>query len=382
LAVFPLNWINPRLGNRSTLVVAILLIALGQLAKVVCYNPTHPYLLVIPTILLSCGMLFFFTLGASMVGDICDEDELATGYRAEGSYYSVFWWFIKMGTALASVISGALIVLTMFDETQVTKVDKLQGDIRDMRAKVEVLRAHESQGVSGAAAVSAASALLAEASADSTEQLAQLKNEAARIAGSAAQVVGPVERARREAIAQSTSALRAVVGELEQSRLRLTAVGSGTDAVQLAAVVEQIQQLTLRAKLERAKVNAADVRAHFEAKAADAPKSREHYEALARRTAAVGAALASMSTTRSLDSMDAQLAAVQARLVPLTRQQPYTLLMMRAIEIGLPLIACFFALFFVLRYGLTAARSREIKDLLARRHAEQDAGADPARGLA
>jgi len=287
-----------------------------------------------------------------------------------------------MGTALASVISGALIVLTMFDETQVTKVDKLQGDIRDMRAKVEVLRAHESQGVSGAAAVSAASALLAEASADSTEQLAQLKNEAARIAGSAAQVVGPVERARREAIAQSTSALRAVVGELEQSRLRLTAVGSGTDAVQLAAVVEQIQQLTLRAKLERAKVNAADVRAHFEAKAADAPKSREHYEALARRTAAVGAALASMSTTRSLDSMDAQLAAVQARLVPLTRQQPYTLLMMRAIEIGLPLIACFFALFFVLRYGLTAARSREIKDLLARRHAEQDAGADPARGLA
>jgi len=30
-------------------------------------------------------MLFFFTLGSSMVENICDEDELNTGYRAEGS---------------------------------------------------------------------------------------------------------------------------------------------------------------------------------------------------------------------------------------------------------------------------------------------------------
>src|SRR4029077_11103627 len=109
-----------------------------------CYNPAHPYLIVIPTLLLSCGMLFFFTLGSSMVGDVCDEDELNSGYRAEGSFYSVFWWFIKMGSALASLISGALIVLTMFDETQVTKVDKLQGDVRDMRATLEASRTHAS----------------------------------------------------------------------------------------------------------------------------------------------------------------------------------------------------------------------------------------------
>ena len=127
LAVFPLNWISPRLGKRNTLVVAILLIALAQLSKIVCYDPLHPYLIAIPTVALSCGMLFFFTLGSSMVGDICDEDELNTGYRSEGSFYAVFWWFIKMGTALASLISGTLIVLTMFDESQVTKVDKLQG---------------------------------------------------------------------------------------------------------------------------------------------------------------------------------------------------------------------------------------------------------------
>ena len=93
---------------------------LAQLSKIVCYNPNYPYLIIIPTVLLSAGMLFFFTLGSSMVGDICDEDELKTGYRAEGSYYSIFWWFIKMGTAFASLVAGALIVLTAFDQIQVT----------------------------------------------------------------------------------------------------------------------------------------------------------------------------------------------------------------------------------------------------------------------
>jgi GPH family glycoside/pentoside/hexuronide:cation symporter len=277
LAVFPLDWIGRRLGKRSTLIVAILLIAAAQLSKIVCYNPALPYLIVIPTMLLSCGMLFFFTLGSSMVGDICDEDELETGYRSEGSFYSVFWWFIKMGTALASLISGALIVLTMFDETQVTKVDKLQGDVRDMRAKVEDVRAHEGAELSTA--------------------------------------------------------------------------------------------------LERAKADAADLDAYLATKAAAPTKNSAHYRWLLRTTGDIREQLSSMNAAAT---PPAKLAKVEATLGRLTRQPPYTLLLMRAVEIGLPLLACLFALLFVRRYGLTETRSREIKEELARRHPERDARADPA----
>lgn len=276
LAVFPLNWLSPRLGSRNTLVVAISLIGLAQLSKVVCYDPAHPYLIVIPTVLLSCGMLFFFTLGSSMVGDICNEDELATGTRAEGSYYAVFWWFIKMGTALASFISGALIVFTMFDEAQVTKVDKLQGDVRELRAQVEVLRAH------------------------------------------------------------------------------------GTEPAD-----------ALRGKLSQTQSDAAELLSHLQAKSSEADKTRDHYAALAQTTRDVSARLSSLP--ERLDTLDAELVSVQARLAPLTRQPPYTLLMMRVVEIGLPLLACFLSLLLILRYGLTEARNREIKELLARRHAEQAA---------
>lgn len=49
-----------------------------------------------------------------------------------------------MGTALASFVSGALIVLTMFDETQVTKVDKLIGSINELSVKMELYAKNDS----------------------------------------------------------------------------------------------------------------------------------------------------------------------------------------------------------------------------------------------
>ena len=127
IAVFPLNWISPRIGKRRTMLLSIGLMCAAQLSKIVCYNPDYPYLVIIPTILLSAGMLMFFTLGASMLGDICDEDELDTGTRSEGSYYSVYWWFIKMGTAFASFVTGALLIATQFDEAQSQQTAKLYG---------------------------------------------------------------------------------------------------------------------------------------------------------------------------------------------------------------------------------------------------------------
>ncbi len=137
VAVFPLNWLSKSLGKNRTLLIAILLMCAAQLSKIACYNPAHPYLLLIPTILLSAGMLMFFTLGSSMVGDICDEDELKTGTRSEGSFYAVFWWFIKMGSAFASFVTGVLLVFTTFDESQNVAVDAINGNVAAIKADYE-----------------------------------------------------------------------------------------------------------------------------------------------------------------------------------------------------------------------------------------------------
>ena len=56
------------------------------------------------------------TLTLSMVADVCDEDELETGERREGMFSAVYWWMVKLGLAIASLIGGALLTGTGFKQ--------------------------------------------------------------------------------------------------------------------------------------------------------------------------------------------------------------------------------------------------------------------------
>lgn len=271
LAVFPLNIISPRIGKRNTLILAIGLMVLAQLSKIVCYNPDYPYLIVIPTILLSAGMLFFFTLGSSMVGDICDEDDLHTGMRTEGSFYSIFWWFIKMGTALASFVAGALIVLTAFDETQVTRVDAFQGSIREIQVAIE-------------------------------------------------------------------------------NKINGKEITFDMDAM-----------------LAKAYAKAAELRSHLEEKAQKTKSDRAaHYQALLQNLNEIDVKLITLAKAENAQALII-IDEIGPYLHNLKKQSHFTMLMMRVIEIGVPVLLSFFSVFFALRYTLTEKRSLEIKKLLDER---------------
>ncbi len=275
LAVFPLNIISPKIGKRNTLLLAIGLMVLAQLSKIVCYNPDYPYLIIIPTVLLSAGMLFFFTLGSSMVGDICDEDDLKTGTRTEGSFYSVFWWFIKMGTALASFVAGALIVLTAFDETQVTRVDALQGSIREMQVSLE--------------------------------------------------------------------------NHLKEKN----------SIIDMASLVD------------KANAKAADLQAHFDQKINQLKHDRaEHYRDLSLSLAEVQSRLISLGNV-SPEGALLTISEIDPHLQKIKKQSSFTMLIMRVVEIGIPLLLSLFSVFFLMRYSLTEQRSLEIKRQLDERRALQ-----------
>lgn len=280
LSVFPLNWISPKIGKRNTLILAISLMCLAQLSKIVCYNPHYPYLIIIPTMLLSAGMLFFFTLGSSMVGDICDEDDLNTGKRTEGSFYSIFWWFIKMGTALASLVAGILITLTMFDQTQVTRVDALQGSIRELRNEVQAMKDGK------------------------------------------------------------------------------------------------ISTLNLEEYIAKAKSRSADLMAHLQSRSQKVKHSDEHYTVLLGNVSEVNNLLSQLEHTQNMEVITRQLDEIDGKIVALTRQSPYTLLMMRIVEIGLPLLLSIFSVFFILRYTLTQHRSMEIKEALRQRNQQKNNNAE------
>jgi glycoside/pentoside/hexuronide:cation symporter, GPH family len=380
LAVFPLNWIGPKLGKRSTLSIAILLMCLAQLSKIVAYNPQYPYLIIIPTILLSTGMLFFFTLGSSMVGDICDEDDLKTGTRTEGSYYSIFWWFIKMGTALASFVAGALIVFTMFDETQVTKVDSLQGSIREMQVKVQEWGSAQSLLGTNTELIEKAKIQTAEALAESKEYAFYLEKELQRQPEKSGKKIATYESQRKDMLAKILAATKSNSNELEQLQARLENMTLPADESFARSITEEAISLTLQTRLNKARMNSFELMVHLEARAMKTKKSEEHYQELMQNMLSVNERIASLNTALPLELFDQELSIIEGEIVKLTQQSPYTLFMMRAVEIGLPLLLSIFSVFFLLRYSLTEKRSGEIKALLKQRNKERREEEDNANG--
>ncbi|HUW92056.1 MAG TPA: MFS transporter [Bacteroidales bacterium] len=372
LAVFPLNWISPKLGKRNTLILAMALMCLAQLSKIICYNPEHPYLVLIPTILLSSGMLFFFTLGSSMVGDICDEDDLNTGHRSEGSYYAVFWWFIKMGTALASFVAGVLIVFTMFDQTQVTKVDSLQGSIRELRSKVQYWKDYQGLAGTGTGWLENTRSECSVALKESKEYVIYLKKESLKKPEDKYQSLPAYPDQRRELLLTALTTTRANVDGLEQLQLNLEKSGTQAQTAEIPALVEKAISLTLQTGLEKARINSFELMSHLEDKSNETRRDPEHYKILSKNITGVNDRLANMNTASSLDLLDEGLGTIENEMVLLKKQTPYTLLMMRVVEIGLPLLLSLFSIFFILRYSLTEERSHEIKELIRLRNLESE----------
>ncbi len=121
--VMPMTWLSKRYGKRFTVLLSFWVIILGNLSKIVCYDRAHPWLTFIPTICLSLGMVFCFSLVNSLISDICDEDEYATGIRREGIYFAVYNWWWKVAVSIASVASGYLLRFTGFTESMATQTE-------------------------------------------------------------------------------------------------------------------------------------------------------------------------------------------------------------------------------------------------------------------
>ena len=116
LAVIPLTgWIATRIGKRKTFLITISLSIIGYALKWFCYSPDHPYLLLAAAPFIAFGLGSLFTLMGSMVADVCDYDELETKQRREGVFGAIYWWMVKVGMALAGLLTGIILNASGFD---------------------------------------------------------------------------------------------------------------------------------------------------------------------------------------------------------------------------------------------------------------------------
>jgi hypothetical protein len=276
-----------------------------------------------------------------------------------------------MGSALASFVAGALIVFTMFDQTQVTKVDKIQGSIRELRAEILSWGGARALEGTSTALLEKAKKQSSEALDESKEYVTYLEKESTKKQEDNGNTVAEYQARRKDMLFAALSATKATVSELEQLQSSLDNTGiQGQDSLVKALASEAIP-LSLKTKLLKARMNSFELMMHLESKSQDTKNSKEHYQVIMQEVKGVNERLTNLDASLSLEAMDKELSSIESDIVPLTKQTPYTLLMMRVVEIGLPILLSVFSIFFVLRYSLTEKRSHEIKDLIKKRNEER-----------
>ncbi len=115
LGVIPLTaWISTKIGKRETFLLTISLSLVGYALKWVGYNPEHPYWLLASCPFVAFGTGSLFTLMGSMVADVCDYDELESHQRREGVFGAIYWWMVKVGMALAGLLTGVMLEASGF----------------------------------------------------------------------------------------------------------------------------------------------------------------------------------------------------------------------------------------------------------------------------
>jgi GPH family glycoside/pentoside/hexuronide:cation symporter len=115
LIIILITWLCPKFGKRRAFYVTTGISVVGYLLKWVCYTPDAPWMTLIPAPLIAFGFGGLFTLMPAMVADVVDADELETYERREGMYGSIFWWVVKLGSAMALAAGGFLLNFTGFD---------------------------------------------------------------------------------------------------------------------------------------------------------------------------------------------------------------------------------------------------------------------------
>jgi GPH family glycoside/pentoside/hexuronide:cation symporter len=108
-------WLSTRLGKKATAQILLGLTAIGAGSLWITLTPAFPYLQLVSTAIIGLGLQGTWMVFFTMVGDVCEEDELKTGLRREGIYSSIGGLSRKMAVAVAAILAGNTLKWIGFD---------------------------------------------------------------------------------------------------------------------------------------------------------------------------------------------------------------------------------------------------------------------------
>jgi len=136
-------------------------------------------------------------------------------------------------------------------------------------------------------------------------------------------------------------------------------------------MIDETLLIILQPKIIKARTHAFELEGHLKFKSVEKNKNQAHYIELLGYLHEMQSRIRQLSTETDLQKNADSLESIEKDIFKLTVQSPFTLWMMRVVEIGLPLLLSILSVFIVLRYSLTEKRSHEIKELINQRNALQ-----------
>lgn len=108
-AVIPtVAWMSKKMGKKNAFMLSQSISIAGYILFWFLFVPGKPYMFLFALPFFSFGIGSLFTLMMSMTADVCDLDELNTGKRREGIFGAIYWWMVKLGFAIAGLLSGVI----------------------------------------------------------------------------------------------------------------------------------------------------------------------------------------------------------------------------------------------------------------------------------
>ncbi len=124
-------WLSTRFGKKITTQIQLFITLLGSASLWFTLRPDQPYLQLVSTVLVGLGLQGTWMTFFTMIGDVCEEDELKTGLRREGMFSSIGGFSRKMAVAMAAVMTGNLLKWIGFD-AESAAVGGVPGDVLNL----------------------------------------------------------------------------------------------------------------------------------------------------------------------------------------------------------------------------------------------------------
>ena len=115
VSVFIATWIATRFGKKVAAQLLLALTLVGVLSLWVTLRPDFPYLQVVSTVIMGLGLQGTWLAFYTMIGDVCEEDELHSGLRREGIFSAVGGFSRKVAVAVSAILGGYALNLIGFD---------------------------------------------------------------------------------------------------------------------------------------------------------------------------------------------------------------------------------------------------------------------------